>query len=63
LDAIFPKLLPLALTLWLWDGMRRRGWPINRSLGMTFLVLIIGFLPGLIGGIFDIAWLEALRIF
>ena len=63
LDSIFPKLLPLALTLWLWDGMRRRGWPINRALGMTFLVLIIGFLPGLIGSIFDISWLEALRIF
>jgi D-glucosaminate-specific PTS system IID component len=63
LDQIFPKLLPLALTLWLWDGMRRRGWPINRALGMTFLVLIIGFLPGLIGSIFDISWLYALRIF
>lgn len=63
LDTIFPKLLPLALTLWLWDGMRRRGWPINRALGMTFLVLIIGFLPGLIGGIFDISWLSALSIF
>jgi mannose/fructose/N-acetylgalactosamine-specific phosphotransferase system component IID len=63
LDTIFPKLLPLALTLWLWDGMRRRGWPINRALGMTFLVLFVGFLPGLIGGIFNIEWLSAISIF
>lgn len=63
LDNIYPKLLPLLLTLWLWDGMRRRGWPINRALLYTLLVIFIGFLPGLIGGIFNIPWLSALRIF
>jgi mannose/fructose/N-acetylgalactosamine-specific phosphotransferase system component IID len=63
LDNIFPQLLPLLLTLWLWDGMRRRGWPINRALGMTFLVLLIGYLPGLLGSLFNVGWLTALRIF
>jgi D-glucosaminate-specific PTS system IID component len=53
LDAILPKLLPFALVIWLWDGMRRRGWPINRALGMTFLVIFLGYLP----------YLLALRIF
>jgi hypothetical protein len=27
------------------------------------LVILIGFLPGLIGGIFGIPWLSSLRIF
>ena len=54
---------PLLLTLWLWWGMRRRGWPINRALLMIFLVIFIGFLPGLIGGIFNIPALSAWRIF
>ncbi|MGE5222666.1 MAG: PTS system mannose/fructose/sorbose family transporter subunit IID [Omnitrophica WOR_2 bacterium] len=63
LDNIFPTLLPLLLTLWLWWGMRRRGWPINRALLMIFLVIFIGFLPGLIGGIFNIPALSAWRIF
>jgi D-glucosaminate-specific PTS system IID component len=63
LDSIFPKLLPLFLTLWLWWGMRRKGWPINRALGMIFLVLFIGYLPGLLGLLFNIPWLAALSIF
>ncbi|HJW84286.1 MAG TPA: PTS system mannose/fructose/sorbose family transporter subunit IID [Anaerolineae bacterium] len=63
LNNIFPKLLPLLLTLWLWYGMRRRGWPINRALGMTFLVILIGFLPGLLGSLFNLPWLASLRIF
>ncbi len=63
LNNIFPQLLPLLLTLWLWDGMRRRGWAINRALLMTFLVLLIGYLPGLLGQLFGVPWLTALRIF
>lgn len=63
LDAIFPQLLALILVLWLWNGMRRRGWPINRALGMTFLVAFIGYLPYLIGYLLNLPWLEALRIF
>jgi mannose/fructose/N-acetylgalactosamine-specific phosphotransferase system component IID len=63
LDAIFPKLLPFVLVLWLWDGMRRRGWPINRALGMTFWVIFLGYLPYLIGVWFNIPFLQALRIF
>lgn len=63
LDKIYPTLLPLLLTLWLWYGMRRRGWPINRALLMVFLVVLIGFLPGFFGAIFNIPWLTALRIF
>ncbi len=63
LDGIFPKLLPLLLTLWLWYGMRRRGWPINRALFMVFIVTLIGYLPGLLGTLFNVPWLEALRIF
>ena len=43
--------------------MRRRGWPINRALGMTFLVVLIGFLPGLLGSLFNLPWLASLRIF
>lgn len=63
LDAIFPQLLALALVLWLWNGMRRRGWPINRALGMTFLVVFIGFLPYLLGVLLNLPWLQTLRIF
>ena len=63
LDGIFPKLLPLLLTLWLWYGMRRRGWPINRALFMVFIVTLIGYLPGLLGTLLNVPWLEALRIF
>jgi len=62
LDSIFPTLLPLLLTIWLWSGMRK-GWSINRALGMVFLVIFIGFLPGLLGSIFHLDWLTALRIF
>jgi uncharacterized membrane protein YqaE (UPF0057 family) len=43
--------------------MRRRGWPINRALLMTVLVAFLGYLPGLLGSLFNIPWLEALRIF
>ncbi len=63
LNSIYPKLLPLALTLWLFYGMRRRGWPINRVLLMVLLVVFIGYLPGLIGSIFNLPWLVAWRIF
>ncbi|MCL4560904.1 MAG: PTS system mannose/fructose/sorbose family transporter subunit IID [Chloroflexi bacterium] len=63
LNAIYPTLLPLLLTLWLFYGMRRRGWPINRVLLMVLLVIFIGYLPGLVGSIFNIPWLTALRIF
>ena len=62
LDGIFPKLLPLFLTLWLWWGMRGRGWPINRALMMVFWVTLIGFLPGLLGQLFNVGWLSALSI-
>jgi PTS system fructose-specific IID component len=63
LDTIFPHLLPLLLVVFLWWGMRRRGWPINRALLITLLVIFIGFLPGLIGSIFNIPVLSAFRIF
>jgi mannose/fructose/N-acetylgalactosamine-specific phosphotransferase system component IID len=63
LDAIFPQLLALALVLWLWNGMRRRGWPINRALVMTFVVVIVGFLPYLIGYLLNSPFLMSLRIF
>jgi D-glucosaminate-specific PTS system IID component len=63
LDNIFPQLLPLLLTLWLWWGMRHRSWVINRVLGMILLVLGIGFLPGFLGTVFNISWLSALRLF
>lgn len=63
LDAIFPQLLALALVLWLWNGMRRRGWPINRALVMTFVVVIVGFLPYLIGYVLNSPFLMSLRIF
>lgn len=63
LDGIFPSLLPLILTLWLWRGMRTKGWPINKALGMVFLVIGIGYLPGLIASLFNVPFLEMLRIF
>ena len=63
LDNIFPSLLPLILTLWLWRGMRMKGWAINKALGMVFLVIGIGYLPGLIASIFNVPFLEMLRIF
>ena len=42
LNAIYPTMLSLFLTLFLWNGMRRRGWTINKALGMIFLILGIG---------------------
>ena len=42
LNAVFPTLLGLLLTLFLWNGMRRQGWTINRALGMLFLILGVG---------------------
>lgn len=63
LDTIFGKLLPFLLVIWLWDGMRRKGWPINKALGMTFLVILLGFLPYLLGVLLNISFLQALRIF
>ncbi len=63
LDKIFPQLLPLLLVIFLWWGMRRRGWPINRALLVTLLVILIGYLPGLLGSIFNIPILSAFRIF
>lgn len=63
LDGIFPQLLPLLLVIFLWWGMRRRGWPINRALLVTLVVILIGYLPGLIGSIFNIPVLSAFRIF
>jgi D-glucosaminate-specific PTS system IID component len=63
LDKIFPQLLALGLVIFLWYGMRRRGWPINRALLIVLLITLVGFLPGLIGQIFGIDWLKALSIF
>jgi mannose/fructose/N-acetylgalactosamine-specific phosphotransferase system component IID len=63
LDTIFPHILPLALVIFLWYGMRRRGWPINRALLITLLVIFVGYLPGLIGSLFGIPVLENFRIF
>jgi D-glucosaminate-specific PTS system IID component len=63
LNTIFPQLLPLLLVVFLWYGMRRRGWPINRALLVTLLVVFIGYLPGLIGSLFGIPVLENFRIF
>ncbi len=63
LDTIFPQLLPLLLVVFLWWGMRRRGWPINRALLITLLVIFVGYLPGLIGSIFNIPVLSLFRIF
>lgn len=63
LDKIFPQLLPLLLVILLWYGMRRRGWPINRALLITLLVVLIGYLPGLIGSLFGIPALQNFRIF
>jgi len=63
LDKIFPQLLPLLLVIFLWWGMRRRGWPINRALLVTLLVIFIGYLPGFIGSVFNIPVLQAFRIF
>ncbi len=63
LNTIFPQLLPLLLVVFLWYGMRKRGWPINRALLVTLVVVFIGYLPGLIGTIFGIPALTAWRIF
>lgn len=63
LDTIFPHLIPLALVIFLWYGMRRRGWPINRALLITLLVVFVGYLPGLIGTLFGIHVLNDFRIF
>jgi len=63
LNKIFPQLLPLLLVIFLWWAMRRRGWPINRALLVTLLIIFIGYLPGLIGSLFNIPVLQAFRIF
>jgi mannose/fructose/N-acetylgalactosamine-specific phosphotransferase system component IID len=63
IDSIMPQLIPLLLILWLWWGMRFRGWSINRALGMVFLVTLIGFLPSLLGQLFNLSWLAALSLF
>lgn len=62
-DQIFPQLLPLLLVIFLWWGMRRRGWPINRALVVTLVVILVGYLPGLLGAIFNVPALSAFRIF
>jgi D-glucosaminate-specific PTS system IID component len=48
LDGVLPQLIPFLLVIWLWNGMRNRGWSINKALGMTFLVIFIGYLPAII---------------
>jgi D-glucosaminate PTS system EIID component len=63
LDTIFPHLIPLALVLLLWYGMRRRGWPINRALFIVLAITFVGFLPNLIGSIFGLDGLKAWSIF
>lgn len=63
IDNIMPKLVPLLLILWLWWGMRSRGWSINRALLMVFVVTLIGFLPSLLGQLFNLPWLTPLSIF
>jgi len=63
LDGIMPQLIPLLLILWLWWGMRFRSWSINKALWMVFLVTLIGFLPSLLGQLFNIPWLVNLSIF
>jgi D-glucosaminate-specific PTS system IID component len=63
LDGIFPGLIAFALTLFLWYGMRRRGWPINRALVVVLAVTFIGFLPNLLGSIFGLDGLKAWSIF
>ena len=63
LDKVFPHLLPLALVLILWYGMRRRGWPINRALFVTLAITFVGFLPNLLGQLFGLPGLKAWSIF
>lgn len=63
LDGIFPQLLALILVLFLWWGMRRRGWPINRALLVVLVITFVGFLPGLVGQIFGLDWLKPWSIF
>lgn len=63
LDTIFPQLLPLLLVVFLWWGMRQRGWPINRALLITVLIVLVGYLPGLLGSIFHLPALSAFSIF
>lgn len=63
LNSIFPQMLPFLLIIWLWDGMRRRGWSITKGLGYTFLVLLIGYLPALLGHLLNLPWLIGFRIF
>ena len=63
LDGIFPQLIPLLLVVFLWYGMRRRGWPINRALLFTLLIIFVGYLPGLLGTLFGWPGLTAFRIF
>jgi mannose/fructose/N-acetylgalactosamine-specific phosphotransferase system component IID len=63
INNIMPGLVPLVLILWLWWGMRSRGWSINRALLMVLLVTLIGFLPSLLGQLFNLSWLTPLSIF
>lgn len=63
MDIIFPKLLPLLITLWLWWGMRMRGWSINKALLYVFLITLLGFLPNLIGQILGWDWLVLISPF
>ena len=62
LDKIFPQFLALGLVLLLWYGMRRRGWPINRALGIVLVITFVGFLPNLLGQILGVDWLKSLSI-
>jgi len=51
LDGVLPQLIPFLLVIWLWNGMRNRGWSINKALGMLFLVIFIGYLPAIIASL------------
>src|SRR5260370_8673003 len=63
LDKIFPQLLPLVLVVFLWCAMRRRGWPVNRALLVTLLIILVGYLPRLLRSIFTITALSAFPLF
>jgi D-glucosaminate PTS system EIID component len=63
LDGLFPGLIAFGLTVFLWYGMRRRGWPINRALLVVLVVTFVGFLPHLVGQLFGLGWLVPWSIF